>query len=284
MKRMQQVVAGCMGGMLVVLLFVGAARAADIKIGIMQAQAGEARKFQPLLDYLAKKGVAASFTTAQDYSAAAEMFAKGGLDAMFSGSGVAGTMIIKGLASPLVRPLGTDGVSTYSADVIAPKGSARFTGSAAYFNGKKVIFTALASAGEFYFHSLGRSQPAALLVAASHGAAIDALSRGQADVAIVKNRVWDKEQSKYAGLEKVGGDPGENPDNTLIVSTKLDPGKAKKLAAILQGLRDDTSPDAAAVKDSLKIQGFIPTTQKDFKHTLDLLKKAGVTRDFNFKY
>jgi tRNA A37 methylthiotransferase MiaB len=38
------------------------------------------------------------------------------------------------------------------------------------------------------------------------------------------------------------------------------------------------------VKDSLKIKGFIATTDKDFKHTLELLKKAGVTRDFGFKY
>lgn len=269
-----------------ILLTTGftSAGAADLKIAIMQAQAGDARKFQPLLDYFAKKGVPASFVTAQDYPAAADMFSKGSVDAMFSGSGIAGTMMIKGLAAPLVRPVGTDGVSTYSAVVIAPKGSPKFTGSAAYFNGKKVIFSSLASAGEFYFHSAGSSKPAEILKAASHGAAIDALSRGQADVAVVKNHVWTKEQSKYAGLEKVGGDTGENPDNTLIVSKKLDAGTAKKVADILLGVQSDNSAEAAAVKDSLKIKSFIATTDKDFKHTLELLKKAGVTKDFDFKY
>lgn len=270
--------------MLIAVMSASAAQAAEVKIAIMQAQGGDARKYQPLLDYLAKKGVPASFITAQDYPAAADMFAKGAVDAMFSGSGVAGAMIIKELAAPLVRPVGADGISTYSAAVIVPKGSPKFTGSSAYFNGKKVIFTPLASAGEFYFRSAGPSKPTEILKAASHGAAIDALSRGQADIAIVKNRVWDKEQSKYAGLEKAGGDTGENPDNTLIVSKKLAAATAQQLAGILLGLKDDQSAEAAAVKDTLKIQGFIKTTDADFKHTLSLLKKAGVTKAFDFKF
>jgi ABC-type phosphate/phosphonate transport system substrate-binding protein len=265
-------------------MFGSIASAADLKIGIMQASAGDARKFQPLLDYFSKKGVNASFVTAQDYPAAANMFASGAVSAMFSGSGIAGTMIIKGVADPLVRPVQANGVSTYSAVVIAPKGSTKFSGDAGYFNGKKVIFSSLASSGEFYFHSLGPSKPASILKAASHGAAIDALSRGQADVAIVKNHVWNKDKEKYGSLEQVGGDNGENPDNTLIVSKKLDAATAQKISGILLGLKDDTSPEAAAVKDSLKIQGFIVTTDKDFKHTLGLLKKAGVTKDFGFKY
>ena len=120
--------------------------------------------------------------------------------------------------------------------------------------------------------------------AASHGAAIDALSRGQADIAIVKNRVWDKEQSKYPMLEKVGGDTGENPDSTLIVSKKLAAGVSQQIAGILLGVKDDQSPEAAAVRDSLKIQGFIKTTEADFKHTLTALKKAGVTKTFGFKF
>jgi ABC-type phosphate/phosphonate transport system substrate-binding protein len=261
-----------------------AAVAAEVKIGIMQATAGEARKFQPLLDYFAKKGVTASFVTARDYPAAADMFAKGEVGAMFSGSGIAGTMIIKGVADPLVRPVQENGVSTYSAVVVAPKGSAAFTGSAGYFNGKRVIFSALASSGEFYFHSIGQSRPAAIMKAASHGAAIDALNRGQADVAIVKNHVWNKEKGKYGSLVQAGGDEGENPDNTLIISRKLDAATAQMISRILLGMKDDTSAEAAAVKDSLKIREFITTTEKDFTHTLALLRKAGVTRDFGFTY
>ncbi|HEY5984997.1 MAG TPA: PhnD/SsuA/transferrin family substrate-binding protein, partial [Streptosporangiaceae bacterium] len=85
--------------------FSGPAQAASLKIGIMQAQAGDARKYQPLLDYLNKKGLSASFVTAGTYPAAADMFATGQVDAMFSGSGVAGAMMIKEVATPLARPV-----------------------------------------------------------------------------------------------------------------------------------------------------------------------------------
>lgn len=269
---------------LTVFAFGAVVQAEEVKIGIMQAQAGDARKYQPLLDYLAKKGLPASFVTANTYPAAADMFAKGQVDAMFSGSGIAGTMIIKNVADPLVRPVGQDGNSTYSAAVIVKKGGAKFTPSNSYFSGKRVIFTSLASSGEFYFHSLGASKAQAIMQAASHGAALDALSRGQADVAIVKNRVWDKEKAKYPELEQVGRDAGENPDNTLIVSKKFAKASADKLAAILLGLSSDSSAEAKAVKDSMKISKFIKTTGADFKSTLALLKKAGVTKSFAFKY
>ncbi len=262
----------------------GLAHAADLKIGIMQAQSGDARKYQPLLDYLGKKGLNASFVTTNTYPAAAEMFAKGQLDAMFSGSGVAGAMVIKGVAEPLVRPVNQDGTSTYSAVVIVKKGTGKFTASNDYFAGKRVIFTSLASSGEFYYRSLGASKAKEIKQAGSHGAALDALSRGQADVAIVKNRVWEKEKSKYDDLELVGKDPTENPDNTLIISKKLSSNTTGKLSAALLGLGNDNSAEANAVKESMKISKFIKTTPSDFSKTLALLKKAGVTKSFNFKY
>ena len=258
--------------------------AADLKIALMQDQAGEARKYQPLLDYFAKKGVPAQFVTTSDYTTAAAMFAQGGVDAMFSGSGIAGSMIIKDLAVPLVRPVKADGTSTYSAVVIAPKGAPAFTGTGAYFNDKRVIFTSLASAGEFYFRSVGASKPKEIMKAASHGAAIDALSRGQADVAIVKNRVWDKEKGKYPSLQKVGEDAGENPDMTLIVTRKMDPKFAQKITDVLLGIKNDTSPEASAVKNSLQVREYIKTNMDDFGHTFGLLKKSGVTKDFAFKF
>ena len=274
----------CAAVLLLVWLSAGIADAGELKIAIMQAQAGDARKYQPLLDYLNKKGVSAAFTTAANYPAAAEMFSKGHADAMFSGSGVAGAMIIKGVASPLVRPVSQDGTSTYSAVVIARKGAPKFTGSPDYFAGKRVIFTALASSGEFYYRSLGPSRAAEIMLAGSHGAALDALNRGQADIAIVKNHVWNKERSKYPDLEKVGEDKGENPDNTLIVSRKLDQGSVQKLSEALLALKDDTSAEAAAVKKSLQIREYIVTTEKDFSSTLSLLKNAGVDKNFNFKF
>jgi ABC-type phosphate/phosphonate transport system substrate-binding protein len=269
------------------LLLPGISCAEQFRIAIMQDQGGVAQKYKPLLDYLSKKGIDASFVSAKDYPSAAGMFANGSVDAMFSGSGIAGSMIIKDLAVPLVRPVSKDGFSTYWAVVIAPKGASKFSGSVDYFTGKKVLLTALASSGEFYFRSLAGAarSSATLLKAASHGAAIDALDHtGQADVAIVKNRVWDKMKDKFPNLMFVGEDKGENPDNTLIVSKKVSSALAEKVKGTLLAMNDDASQEAAAVKSSMEIKGFLKTTPKDFEHTLSLLKKAGVTKSFNFAY
>src|SRR3990172_308636 len=81
------------------------AQAAEFKIAIMQDDKGAAEAFQPLIVYMKKKGVDIALVGTPNYPAAAKMFAAGQADAMFSGSGIAGTLIIKDLATPLVRPL-----------------------------------------------------------------------------------------------------------------------------------------------------------------------------------
>jgi ABC-type phosphate/phosphonate transport system substrate-binding protein len=269
------------------LFLTGIASAEQFRIAIMPDQSGAAQKYKPLLAYLATKGIEASFIAAKDYPSAAGMFSKGEVDAMFSGSGIAGAMIIKELATPLVRPVDKDGHSTYWAVVIGPKGSPPFSGSVDYFKGKKVLLTALASSGEFYFRSLpgAAHSNAMLLKAASHGAALNALNmKSQADFAIVKNRVWDDMKDRFPDLMLVGEDKGENPDNTLIVSKKVSSGLAEKVNGALLAVGEDVSPEAQAVKSSMAIRGFLKTTTKDFEHTMSLLKKAGVTKSFNFAY
>jgi ABC-type phosphate/phosphonate transport system substrate-binding protein len=271
-------------GILSAFSLPGVSGAEQFRIVIMQDQSGAAEKFKPLLGYLSKKGIDATLVSPQDNSAAAGMFAVGTADAMFSGSGVAGFMILKDIAVPSVRPVDKNGHSTYWAVVIAKKGAPKFTGSADYFSGKKVVFTSLASSGDFYFHSLpGIEQAKATEIkAVSHGAALTALEKGEADVAIVKNRVWDVLKDKYPDLVLVGEDKGQNPDGTLIVSKKIPPTLEARISDALLALKEDSSAEAAAVKQSLGIQGYIRTTLKDFDHTLSLLRKAGVDKTLNF--
>lgn len=278
-KRVFSIVAA----VLLVAVFSSIGQAGEVRIGL-HVKAGEAQKYQALQEYLGKKGITAVFQGAPDYKSAADMFSTGAVNAMFSGSGVAGVLIIKGQAEPLVRPVSQEGHSTYAAVIVAAKGSPKFTGSADYFNNKRVIFGALASAGEMYFRSLGRSNPAQVMKAVNHAAALDVLSKGAADVAILKNHVWNKEKGNYPNLEMVHEDRGQNPDGTLIVSKKMDPAVVRKISTILLGLRDDPSAEAKAVKESLKIREFISTTEADFKHTVTMLKSAGVTKDFAFQF
>lgn len=258
----------------------------EFKICIMQDKWGEAAKYKPLAQYLKTISIDVVFVPAKDYREAAKMFSSGELDGMFSGSGVAGCMIIKNVAKPLVRPVSAEGWSTYWAVILARKGSAQFSGTKDYFKGKRVVFTSLASSGEFYFRSIQGAASAALSwqSASSHAEAIQKLSMGIADIAIVKNRVYDSLKSRYPDIVQVGRDNGENPDSALIVSNHADEGSVQTIAKALLELGSKNTPSAITVREQMKIAGFIPTTREDFASTLSLLKQAGVDADFDFSF
>lgn len=260
------------------------AYAAEFKIAIMQDKIGAAKKLLPLKVYLEKKGIKTIFVPTINYYYAAKMFTSGEVDGMFSGSGVAAIMIIKELAYPLVRPLSSNGWSTYWAVVIAPKGSTKFTHKAEYFDSKKIAYSGLASSGEFFFRSIEGIQNinSTIRIAPSHGNALYMVSEGIADVAVVKNRVWDSLKGRYPGIDVVGEDKGENPDGTLIISKTADSDLVEKINSALLALKDDTSAEGMKVRDSMKIKGYIKTTTKDFNQTLALLSKAGVDKGFVF--
>jgi len=277
----------CVLGVALALIFTnGFAQASQFTIAIMQDDKDAAKRYKALEAYLAHKGIQLSFVETASYSSAAAMFATGKADAMFSGSAIAGIFIMKELAAPLVRPVAKDNISTYHAVVLGPKGSPKFSGGADYFKGKKVAFTALASSGEVYFNSIPdiKLAQANILKLGSHGACIDALSKGAVNIAIVKNRVWEKRKKEYPHIEVAGEDKEENPDNTLIASLRADAGIAFRVSAVLLELNKDISPEAKAARDSLDIKGFIKTTPADFKHTMELLRKAGVSKSFNFQF
>lgn len=275
--------------LLLLIITAGQAMAADreLTVVIMQDDRGAAERYRSLKEYLGKKGIPIRFIAAPNYTAAATMFSQGNGDAMFSGSAVAGIMMLKELAYPLVRQTSNSGISTYSTVVVVKKDDAVAVGSLSDFNGKRVIFNALASAGELYFRSLPQAttKGAIQLSTTSHGAALDALARGAADLAIVKSLVWKNSKRNYPGLKLVKQEKEEYPDMTLMVSAKADPKAVEKLSRVLLALRSDKRPEARAVRKSLDIQGFIKTTRADFKDTFALLQRAGITRssDFNFR-
>ncbi len=271
---------------ILLILFCSGQVQADFKIGIMQDKKGAAAKFRPLIKYFNKKNIEVSFVAARNYPNAAKMFSNGEIDGMFSGSGIAGCMIIKGIASPVVRPVNKEGWSTYWAVVLAPKSSSRFKQDAKYFENKRVIFCGLASSGEFFYQSILNQAKLEITImkASSHGAAIDTLSRKAADIAIVKNRVWENLKDMYPMIQRVGEDPGENPNGTFIVSKKTDLKLVEKISSVLLSLEMDTSAEAKSVKEKLQITGYIKTTIDDFKTTIRLLEKAGVNQSFDFKF
>lgn len=259
------------------------ATAGVFKIGIMQAQVGAAKKYESLENYLLKENVQVKFVPFSSYKEAAQLFAKGDVDGMFSGSGVAGAFILKGLAKPLVRPVDNQGRSTYWAVVVGRKGEKPFTGDASYFLNKRVTYSAMASSGEFFYRALPgiNNVSAQASIVGNHQAAVEKLSKGEADFAIIKNTVWDSLKNQYPHLTQVGQDGGQNPNETLIISNKTSPETIKEVLNAL--LSVGKNPAAAAVREKMSVKSFQMTTTNDFAHTLSLLKRAGVTAAYDLK-
>ena len=276
-----------------VLGAAAAAQAADtLHLVIMSAAdpKKEGPKFEALSAYLkANSGLFGDIQlrVAKNYPEAAQLFASGEVEGMFAGSFVAGVFIKKEVARPVARPLGTNGVSTYKALVVAKAGAKPFAGIAD-FKGKRVAYSLLASSGEVFVRSLlpaGEKAEAwyTPVPAPSHQAALKAVEGGAADYAVVKNTIWKPEE--YAGLAVVGSDSGENPDNTLIMPNTAFERYGAEMSRVLLGLESDKGEKAEAVRKAFGARSFIATGPKDFAHTFSILEKARIdakTFDFSF--
>ena len=224
---------------------------------------------------------------AKNYPEAARLFAEGHVEGMFSGSFVASVFIAKGLARPVVRPLATNGSSTYRTSVVAKQGAAPFAGIAD-FKGKRVAYCLLASAGDVFALSLlgPGEKPESVFTPVpvdSHQAALEAVMSGAADYAVVKSTVFAA--AAYPGLIAVEADAGEHPDNTLIMPNDAFEKYGALISRVLLGLESDTSEKAAAVRQSFGCRGFIATAGTDFAPTFTLLRKARVNpKTFDFAF
>jgi ABC-type nitrate/sulfonate/bicarbonate transport system substrate-binding protein len=175
----------------------------------------------------------------------------------------------------------------YKALVIAKAGTKPFAGLED-FRGKRVAYSGLASSGEIFARSLlpAGAKPESVytpILAPSHQAALNAVIAGAADYAVAKNTIWSP--AEYAGLAVVGGDDEENPDNTIIMPNAMYAKHGAEIGRVLGGLEADTGARADAVRAAFKAKAFIPTAEKDFVHTFDLVKRANIdpkTFDFVF--
>jgi ABC-type phosphate/phosphonate transport system substrate-binding protein len=288
---MKKTVAGLCA--MVALFAVTAAFAADALQFVIMSSADpkkEGPKYEALGAYL-KAAVPTlgdiQLRIAKNYPEAAQLFERGDVEGMFSGSFVAAVFIKKGTARAVARPLGANGVSTYRASIAAKEGTKPFSGIAD-LKGKKVAYSLLASSGEIYVRSLlgPGVKPETVYTpvpAASHQAALNAVLGGAADYAVFKNTVWNAEQ--YKGLVVVGGDTGENPDNTLIMPNAAYAKYGAAIAKALLALEADKGEKAEAVKKAFGCKSFIATGEKDFSHTFTLVDEIGIdAKKFDFVF
>jgi len=91
--KMSRFYAFCFVAVFSVVLISGAALAEDYKIAVVQKESMDAQSFAALVDHLAKRGVAVTLVDAPTYREVPGMLSAGKIDAMFSGTGIAGSMI-----------------------------------------------------------------------------------------------------------------------------------------------------------------------------------------------
>jgi ABC-type phosphate/phosphonate transport system substrate-binding protein len=224
---------------------------------------------------------------AKNYPEAARLFAAGDVEGMFSGSFVAAVLIAKGIARPVARPVAVSGASTYRTTVVTTAGGAPFAGLES-LRGKRVAFCRLASAGDVFLRSLlaAGETPQSVFTQVpvdTHQAALEAVSGGAADYAVVKSTVFVPD--RYPGLVGTAAEGGEHPDTTLIMPDEVYQKYGALVSRALLGLEGDASERGAALKRAFGCRGFVATSGADFVSTFLLLKKARVdpkTFDFSF--
>ena len=262
----------------------------NMVIMVSEDPATEAPKYAALAEYLKVNidGIdGIELETAKDYPTAVSMFESGEVDGMFSGSFVAAIFIKKGVAVPVVRPVSLEGVSTYKALIVAPEGTSQFK-DATDFKGKSVAYCALASSGEVFARALiGGDAPEdhyTPMIMKSHDIAARAVMVGDADYAIVKNLAY-KDGAAHPGTMVIGSDSAENPNNTLILTPKIYAKYGQAIEQALTAVEHQDSQKAKDLKDAFKIKGFTKTTEADFIHTYENLKKAKIDGEtFDFKW
>lgn len=288
MKRLRAL--SCLAILILCPSIVPAADALHFVIMSSEDPKKEGPKYTALAEYL-KAGLASDgeirLRVAKDYPEAARLFRDGEVDGMFSGSFVAAVFIKKQVARPIVRPELASGETTYKAYVIAKKGTKPFAGIED-FRGKKVAYTPLASSGEVFVRGLlgPGEKPESVFTpvpATSHLIALNAVTSGAADYAVVKNLVWDP--GAFPGLALVGEDEGENPNMTLIMTLDASARHGETILNQLLRLGSDAGAQAAQVRKLFGIRAFVRTSNADFAHTFSVIEKAHIeakTFDFSF--
>ena len=84
----------CFAVVLTLGVMPGVIKAEEFKIAVLQVNKDNAQAYQPLTEHLAKRGIAVKMVGVPTYEMAEKMFTAGQVDAMFSGSGIPGSMFI----------------------------------------------------------------------------------------------------------------------------------------------------------------------------------------------
>lgn len=243
------------------------------------------QRYQPLADFLSTKlGREVRFNILSRYGNIIESFSRDRLDGAFFGS-FTGAMAIEKLGvTPLVRPVNSNGESTYHGYIYTRKESG--IRNIADMEGKRFAFVEKATTAGYVF-------PLALLrengvtdldaffseyfFAGSHDASLYAVLDGSADVGASKNTVYELMAKQDPRIERdlvILAESAKVPSNGLCLRKGFDEELAGRMKKILLDL--DRTPAGREVLEKLHARGFIETDAQDYQPVFTLSRAAGI--------
>ncbi len=242
-------------------------------------------KYRMLAEYLSGElGIEVRFTILSRYGDIIERFISRDLDGAFFGIYTSALAIEQLGVEPIVRPLKLDGSTTARGYLFTTRDSGIET--LADMRGARAAFVDRATATGYIFaiahlRENGIEDPETyfsdVFFTGSHESTIYAVVDGRAEVGAAKGRILEKLSTRDPVIRDdvlILAESGELPDNTLCISSSVDPIVKRRLKEIF--LKLDKDPRGAEVLKALGFRKFVDASAEDFSSVRSLAEKAGV--------
>jgi len=265
----------------------GTTEARELKIGLIPELNvfKQVERYRPIGEYIYKKtDIKIKFTILSRYGNIIHRFHEKNLDGAFWGSFI-GAMAIKKLEIiPIARPVNLDGTSTYYGYILVRKDSN--IKNVSDMKGKVIAFVERTTTTGYifpkaYFREHGIKDLDKFFkeyyFTGSHDAAIYAVLNREADIACVKNTIYELLSSKDPRIKKelfiIARSP-DVPSNTLGLKKDISRTVREKIKSTLLEMHKD--PEGQKVLKKFRALRFIETRKEDYLLIFDIAKKAGI--------
>ncbi len=211
----------------------------------------------------AESGVVIRPRIAKNYPEILDAFSTEDQNLVYVGSFVQAIIAARKLGNPLVQNV--NGRELYSGILIYPEG--QNPQSILKNSPDKIAFAVGASSGESSAKAATAGQSA--IGVPNHGAAVNAVSAGKANAAVVKNWWWADNQDKFPGMKSYeipGISEQKNPDNVLTASKAVPDNVAGKIKSAAIAKSDVFGMGAKMVEFDGKALNF----------SLELMKQGNI--------
>lgn len=243
------------------------------------------QKHRPLEAYLGEKlGKKVKFTILSRYGDIVDRYVSRDMDGAFFGIYTSALAMEKLGVEPIVRSVNIDGSTTARGYIFARKDSD--IRSVEDMKDKRAAFVDRATATGYIFAVAYLKENgikniddffSEYFFTGSHESTIYSVLDGRADVGAAKGRVLERLTEKDPLIKDeihIISKSISLPDNTLMISSDIDPETKEKLRNAL--LTMDRTPRGAEILETLGIRKFIAARPEDFEVVNDLAAKAGI--------